>query len=219
LKILSDYDNIFIREFITIRGGTGRIIKRLRINEMIKAKEVRLIDEQGELLGVMPVPQARKIAEEQGLDLVEVAAAAVPPVCRLMDYGKFKYDQTKKEREVKKAQKVSDIKEIRLRPKIGDHDYEAKARVARKALENGDKVKVTIVFRGRENTHPEIGLHLLKQMMDEMADIASVEGQPTRLGSRVHIMLIPKSNKGTAKKQAAPETANIIETEIKEEDS
>ena len=179
---------------------------------MIKAREVRLIDESGRLLGTLPILQARKIATEQGLDLVEVAATSNPPVCRLMDYGKYKFDQTKKEREARRAQKVSDIKETRIRPNIGEHDLAAKSRGVRKALEGGDKVKLTIVFKGRENSHPEIGTRLLKQVMDEMADISTVEGPPARLGSRVHLMLIPKVAKATPKK-AETETPETIEEE------
>ena len=184
---------------------------------MIKVREVRLIDENGQLLGTMTVLQAQKIATEHGLDLVEVAATSTPPVCRLMDYGKFKYDQTKKEREARKAQKVSDVKEIRVRPKVGDHDLEVKARAVRKALENGDKVKLTVVFRGRENSHPEFGMHLLKQIVDQMVDISGVEGQPSRLGSRVHVMLIPKAAKASAKKTQDAETKENIEEESQQD--
>lgn len=140
----------------------------------------------------MPLYQAREFAKKQGLDLVEVAPMAVPPVCRLMDYGKFKYQQTRKERETKKTQKLSLLREVRLRPKIGEHDFEAKARAAKRLLEGGDKVKLTIMFRGRENAHPELGLRLLEKMSDSLKEIASIERQPIKEGARLHLILVPQ---------------------------
>jgi translation initiation factor IF-3 len=174
------------------REGYKDIIKELRVNEKIKCKEVRLVGEKGEQLGIMPLYQARELAKKQGFDLVEVAAMAVPPVCRLMDYGKFKYQQTRKERETKKTQKLSLLREVRLRPKIGDHDFDAKARAAKRLLEGGDKVKLTIMFRGRENAHPELGLRLLEKMSDSLKEIASVERQPIKEGARLHLILVPQ---------------------------
>ncbi len=150
--------------------------------------------EKGEQLGVMPLYQAREIATKQNLDLVEVSPTSVPPVCRLMDYGKYKYEQTKKEREARKSQKLSLLREVRLRPKIGGHDFEAKARSAKKFLEGGDKVKVTIMFRGRENTHPELGLRLLERMRESLKELALVEKQPTRMGARLHLILAPQAS-------------------------
>ncbi len=142
----------------------------------------------------MPLYQARELAKKQGFDLVEVAPMAVPPVCRLMDYGKFKYQQTRKERETKKTQRLSLLREVRLRPKIGDHDFDAKARAAKRLLEGGDKVKLTIMFRGRENAHPELGLRLLEKMSDSLKEIASVEKQPIKEGARLHIILVPQQS-------------------------
>ena len=162
---------------------------------MIRGKEVRLVGEKGEQLGIMPLYQAREIAERSNLDLVEVAPAAAPPVCRLMDYGKFKYTQTKKEREARKGQKISLLREIRLRPKIGEHDFEAKARTARKLLEEGDKIKVTIMFRGRENTHPELGIKLIERMKEALRDLSALEKEPTREGARLHVILAPQAPK------------------------
>ena len=147
--------------------------------------------EKGEQLGIMPLNEAWEVAEKRGLDLVEVAATAVPPVCRLLDFGKYKYEQAKKEREAKKGQKVPLLREVRLRPKIGDHDFEAKARLARKLLGGGDKVKVTVMFRGRENTHPEIGWRLLRRMTESLKEVASVDGQPAMIGTRINIVLSP----------------------------
>ena len=161
----------------------------MRVNEAIRAREVRLVGEKGEQLGVMPLEQAREVARKQNLDLVEVAATAVPPVCRLLDYGKYKYEQTKKEREAKRSQRVSLLKEVRLRPKIGDHDFEAKARLAKKLLEGGDKVKVSVLFRGREITHPDIGLRLLNRMTESLKEVASSEKQPSMDGRRMIMIL------------------------------
>ena len=147
--------------------------------------------DKGEQLGIMPVIQAREMARKQNLDLVEVAPTAVPPVCRLLDYGKFKYEQTKKEREARKHQKTSELREVRMRPKIGVHDFDAKARVARKLLGGGDKVKVTIMFRGREATHPELGWKLLQRMAETVNDVSSMERQAVMQGRRMDIILVP----------------------------
>ncbi len=157
--------------------------------------------DKGEQLGIMPLNEAWEVAEKRNLDLVEVAATAVPPVCRLLDYGKYKYEQAKKEREARKGQKVSLLREVRLRPKIGDHDFEAKARLARKLLDGGDKVKVTIMFRGREITHPEIGRRLLQRMIESLKDIASVIGQPVMVGRRMQVVLSPLATQKTKKIQ------------------
>jgi translation initiation factor IF-3 len=167
------------------------IIKQLRINQMIRAQEVRLVGEKGEQLGIMPLSQAQETARKHDLDLVEVAPAAAPPVCRLLDYGKYKYQQAKKEQEMRKSQKVSLLREIRLRPKIGIHDFEAKSRTARKLLADGDKVKVTVMFRGREITHPELGHKLLQRMTETLNESASMERQPIIEGKRMNIILTP----------------------------
>lgn len=133
------------------------ISKELRVNEQIRCREIRVIDEQGSQIGVMNPRDAMKLADEKGLDLVEVSPGAKPPVCRIMDYGKYRYEQNKKERETRKNQKVISIKEVKLRPNIEDHDFNTKVRNAAKFLVAGDKVKVTIMFRGREVTRPEAG--------------------------------------------------------------
>jgi len=165
------------------------IVKPLRVNERIKTKEVRLVGEKGEQLGIMPLFQALETARKRNLDLVEVAATAVPPVCRLLDYGKYKYEQAKKERELRRKQKVSLLREVRLRPKIDDHDFEAKARSVRKLLDGGDKVKVTVMFRGREITHLEFGWKLLQRMTELLKGVASVERQPVMEGRRMNVIL------------------------------
>lgn len=154
---------------------------------------MRLVGENGEQLGTMPLYQAREVAKSHGLDLVEVAPTAVPPVCRLLDYGKFKYEQAKKERVARKGQKIVQLREIRLRPKIGDHDFEAKSGVARKLLAGGDKVKVTVMFRGREITHPELGTKLLMRMADSLKDVSTVDGRPMMEERRMNLVLSPVS--------------------------
>lgn len=154
----------------------------------------------------MPLAQARELARKNSLDLVEVAPTAVPPVCRLLDYGKYKYEQAKRERGDRRSQKISLLREVRLRPKIGDHDFNSKARTARKLLTGGDKLKVTILFRGREVTHPELGWKLLQRMAKELEDISSLERQPAMEGRRMNIILTPVSTqKGKPKEQQAKE--------------
>jgi len=172
---------------------------------MIRAREVRLVGEKGEQLGIMPLSQAQETARKYNLDLVEVAPTAVPPVCRLLDYGKYKYEQAKKEQEIKRSQKVSLLREIRLRPKIGNHDFEAKARSARKLLADGAKVKVTIMFRGREITHPELGWKLLQRMSETLSEVASLDRQPVMEGKRMDIILAPTAAAKTKTKEETKE--------------
>jgi translation initiation factor IF-3 len=161
------------------------IIKKLRINEGIKAREVRLVGDNGEQLGIMPLYQAVELAKKKNYDLVEVAPTAVPPVCRIMDYGKFKYEQAKKEREIKNAV----LRAVRLRPKIGEHDFEAKTRSVKKLLQDGDKVKVTIMFRGREITHADLGWRLLQKLMESLKGSVVIEKQPSMEGSRMYMVV------------------------------
>ncbi len=177
--------------YLCFKEVNRNIFKKLRVNEEIRAKEVRLVGEKGEQLGVMPLYQAREVAKNHSLDLVEVAATAVPPVCRLLDYGKYKYEQAKKEREARRSQKIALLRQVRLRPKIGVHDFEAKVRLTRKLLGGGDKVKVTVMFRGREITHPELGWKLLQRMSESLKEVAGVEGRPLLDGRSVYILLSP----------------------------
>jgi translation initiation factor IF-3 len=158
----------------------------------------------------MPVLQARETARKHGLDLVEVAPTSVPPVCRLLDYGKFKYEQQKKEQQARKSQKVTVTREIRLRPKIGTHDFEAKARVAKKLLADGNKVKVTLLFRGREITHPDLGWKILQRMAETLGEVAYPERQPLMEGRRMDIILAPNSTRPKVKvtATAVKETEN-----------
>ncbi len=170
------------------------------------AREVRLVGDKGEQLGIMPLSQALEIARKQNVDLVEVAATVVPPVCRLLDYGKYKYEQEKKERKIRKTQRASALREIRLRPKIGDHDFEAKARVVKKLLEDGDKVMVSVLFRGREVTHPEIGRRLLQRMIESVKGVGSLERQQTMDGRRINIVLLPVATQKTKVKEKVKES-------------
>jgi translation initiation factor IF-3 len=160
-----------------------------RINERIRIREVRLIDEEGQQVGVVPTFDALQMARERGLDLVEVAPNAMPPVCRLMDYGKFRYEQSRKERESRRNQHVIELKEVRIRPKIDDHDLETKGRQAAKFLDAGDKVKLTVLFRGREMAHPDLGKALLDQLADQLRPHGVVE-QPPRMEGRTMIMFM-----------------------------
>jgi translation initiation factor IF-3 len=167
------------------------ISKELRVNDEIRAREIRLIGVDGEQLGVMHPKDALKIAQERDLDLVEIAPNGKPAVCRIMDYGKYKYEQSKRERENKKNQKVITIKEVKLRPNIEDHDFYTKVRNAAKFLESGSKVKVTIMFRGREITHAENGKELCNRVAEELVDICKVEKPAKVEGRNMTMMLTP----------------------------
>ena len=163
---------------------------------------MRLIGEKGEQMGVVPVRRALEIAREQGLDLVAVAATSNPPVCRLLDYGRYRYEQTKKERKARQGQRASLLKEIRVRPRVQENDLETKIRLAKRLLEEGSKVKVNIVFRGREITHPELGLKALQKIADSLKDIAGIDGSPVLEGRMMRLVFTPmfhKPAKGTTK--------------------
>jgi translation initiation factor IF-3 len=159
---------------------------------MIRVREVRVVDDEGQQLGILPIQEALRLAYERNLDLVEVAPNAVPPVCRLLDFGKFQYERQKKEREARKAQKVIEIKEIRLRPRTGDHDIEVKVRQTLSFLEDGSKVKVAVRFRGREITHPEIARDQLDTFVSRVGDAAVIEVQPSMEGRNLFMLLSPK---------------------------
>ena len=189
----------------------------MRVNERIIAREVRLVGEKGEQLGVMPLVQARELAKKSNLDIVEVAATSVPPVCRLLDYGKFKYEQQKKEQQAKKNQKVTILREIRLRPKIGVHDFDFKAKTAKKLLSDGAKVKVTLMFRGREITHPELGWKILQRMTETLADVGTLERQPFMEGRRMDIIMAPIGSKPKPKPEAKLEAKKAAKAETKTE--
>ena len=169
-----------------------KTISELMINEQIRDKEVRLIGEEGQQLGIMSSRDAQKLADEAGLDLVKIAPNAVPPVCKIVDYGKFKYEQTRKEKEAKKKQKVIEIKEIRLSPNIDTNDLNTKVASARKFLTKGDRVKVTLRFRGREMTHMNSSKHILDDFAEALADVAVVEKAPKVEGRSMTMFLTEK---------------------------
>lgn len=187
--------------FSVVQERSFRITaSQYRINEQIRVREVRLIGPKGENVGVVPIYEARRIAQDADMDLVEVAPNSEPPVCRVMDYGKFLYERTKKERDAKRAQTKIEIKEIRLRPKTNDYHQGFKVRDARRWLEDGNKVKVRVRFRGREIDYVDLALQDLRQVAEELADVAIVEVAPAMEGRSVLMVLAP--SKPGKKKEA-----------------
>ncbi len=179
---------------------------------MIRVPEVRLIGVNGENIGVTQIRDAIQMAREADLDLVEVAPTAEPPVCRIMDFGKFLYEKTKKEREARKAQTKIEIKEIRLRPKTNEHHRGFKVKDARRWLQDGIKVKVTIRFRGREITYPELALEDLKEIAEELSDLAQVEQAPNLEGKMMSMMLAPLP-KGVSRKKVSSHPEESVDTQ------
>ena len=164
----------------------------LRVNDQIRIRSVRVIDNDGSQLGVMPTENALALARQRGLDLIEVSPNAVPPVCRISDYGRLKYEQAKKDKDARKKQRHFELREVKLRPKIETHDYEVKARMAERLLQDGGKVKVTIMFRGREITYTSFGRRLLDRMAEDMSPIATVEREPKLEGKNMFMILAPR---------------------------
>ena len=171
------------------------IKQELPINDRIRAKEVQLISETGEKLGVVPMQEALNIAEEKNLDVVLVAANSNPPVCKIMNYGKYKFEQSKREKEAKKKQKTLEVKEIRVTPNIEEHDFGFKSKNARKFLEDGNKVKITVRFRGREVNNSKAGEVVLEKFIDALSDISVVEKKPKLEGRNMFIILAKKTDK------------------------
>ena len=169
-----------------------RIARRINVNRRIRAKEVRLIDAEGNQVGVVPVREALETAESSGLDLVEVSPNVDPPVCRVMDYGRYKYQQNKKLQEAKRRQSVYQVKEIKIRPMTGEHDLQVKLRHIRRFLENRDKVKVSLMFRGREMAYQGLGAAVLERVAELTSDVANVEQAMRREGRRMFMVLAPK---------------------------
>lgn len=169
----------------------------MRVNRQIRAPKVRVIDEEGNQAGILTIQDALRRAEHAGLDLVEVAPTAVPPVCKIIDYGKFRYDQTKREKESKKTQHVIKVKEVKLKPNIDTHDLQTKMRKAREFLDDGNKVKVTCTFRGREMAHTDIGFGLVKEVIAELEDIGTVESPPKLFGRILQLVIAPGGKKKT----------------------
>lgn len=174
-----------------------------RLNEQITVRECRLIGFDGTQLGIYPVAQAQRVADDQGLDLVEIAPNAEPPVCRIMDYGKFKYDQAIKAKQARKNQSKIETKEMKFRPKIDIGDYTTKKKHVLRFLEAGSKVKITIMFRGREMSHPEQGLSILERLADDLKDVAVIENQPKMEGRNMHMLIAPLPASMAAKKKKA----------------
>ena len=177
--------------------------RETRVNERIRAREVRLIDENGEMIGVMPPGRALEIARERNLDLVEVSPNALPPVCKLMDYGRFKYEQAKKENEARKNQKTITLKEIRMRPRTDEHDVEVKTRKIQEFLAEGDRVRVSVQFRGAEMRHPDIGRKLLDGIADVLKGTAVIERSPVMEGRMMSMIVSRAPGWEPPKKQAA----------------
>lgn len=182
----------FLQELLGPRMEGG-IIKeqKVRVNDQIRISPIRLIGADGEQVGIVSLDDAKERARDAGLDLVEVAPDARPPVCKLMDYGKFRYEEQRKARDARKKQHTVSIKEVKYRPGIEDHDYEFKTRHVRRFLEDGDKVKVTMMFRGRQLSHPELGLEVLERVAAAVEDIGKVESQPTREGRTMSMVIAP----------------------------
>nr|WP_210035669.1 translation initiation factor IF-3 [Pseudonocardia parietis] len=178
-----------------------------RINDRIRVPEVRLVGPNGEQVGIVRIEDALRLAQDADLDLVEVAGQARPPVCKLMDYGKFKYESAQKARESRRNQQLTVIKEQKLRPKIDKHDYETKRGHVRRFLEGGNKVKVTIMFRGREQSRPELGYRLLQRLAEDIGDIAVVEAAPKQDGRNMTMVLAP-TKKPVPRKSAAAATSD-----------
>jgi translation initiation factor IF-3 len=190
------------------------VISDPRINERIRVTEVRLIGPAGEQVGVVPIEQAMRMAREADLDLVEVAPEANPPVCKVMDYGKFKYEAAQKVREARKNQVNTVLKTVRFGLKIDDHDYNTKVGQVRKFLKAGDKVKVMVVFRGREQSRPEMGVNLLRKLADEVTEFGAVESNPSIDGRNMVMVIGPLKNKAEARAEAKKAQAKPAQAEV-----
>jgi translation initiation factor IF-3 len=181
----------WVRFFVPFLRRATAINEKTRVNQQIRISPVRVIDQDGEQIGILPIEKALETAEQLGLDLVEVAPMARPPVCRIMDYGKFKYEEQRKAREARKKQHQVQIKEVKLRPGIEEHDLDFKTRHARRFLEEGNKVKVTMMFRGRQIANPQLGRVVLERMVEEIADVGKVEAAPTMEARSMTMVLAP----------------------------
>jgi len=164
----------------------------VRVNRQIRISPVRVISPEGNQLGIMPIEEAMTLAEEEGLDLVEVAPNARPPVCRIMDYGKYKYEEARRQRQARKRQHQILVKEVKFRPGIEDHDFDFKVRHARRFLEEGNKVKATMMFRGRQMAHPELGRDVLARVAEAVDDVGRIESEPLLEGRNMTMILAPR---------------------------
>lgn len=189
-------DLFFWFGFVSPAEGLVISEHRIRVNEQIRISPVRLIGSDGSQFGVVSLEEARERADEDGLDLVEVAPDSRPPVVKLMDYGKFRYEEQRRARESRKKQHRIQVKEVKFRPGTGDHDYEFKLRHARRFLEDGNKVKLTMMFRGRQVTHPEVGREVLERATQDLGDLARVESRPNMEGRNMSMVLAPTTTTG-----------------------
>jgi translation initiation factor IF-3 len=197
--------------------GGGLIDKRfIRTNDRIRAREIRVIDDEGNQIGILPPYDALKMAREKNLDLVEISPTAVPPVCRIMDYGKFLYQQEKKEREAKKHQKTIVVKEVKFRINVDDHDYDTKKNHVLRFLDEGDKVKATIFFRGREMTRTGLGRQILERLIKDVEDKAIVEFRPRQEGNTLHAILAPKKSDSPKKGGEKPSASQQPQQSLKQ---
>ncbi|AKJ65665.1 Translation initiation factor IF-3 [Kiritimatiella glycovorans] len=169
------------------------------MNRNIRVPEVRLTGVKGEQIGVVQTRQAQRMADDAGLDLVEIAPTARPPVCRIMDYGKYKYEQDKKRKEAKKSQSQTKVKEVKFHVNVGDHDYETKLRHAREFIEDGNRVKGSLYFRGRENAHRDLGFDVMNRFVEDLSDIGTPEQKPRLMGRQIITLIVPAKKKGGGK--------------------
>lgn len=189
------------------------IAKEHKVNEQIRVRQIRLIGGEGEQIGIIDTRDAMNMAREQGLDLVMVSPQAVPPVCRLLDYGRFRYEQQQNEKENRKRARSQEVKAIKFRVKIDDHDFNTKTGHVRRFLEEGHKVKVTIMFRGRERTHPELGERILVRVAEVLSDVGAPESTPSMLGMDMNMIMAPKPSAAAKKEKAAEETSRTDQVE------
>lgn len=196
-KFLYCFEADFVVRFFLLVNfslfGGVIISKEVKVNKEIRARQVRVIGENGEQLGILHIKEALRAAEERSLDLVEVSPATEPPVCKLMDYGKFRYEQAKKEKDSKFKRRTLDVKEVKLRPKIDDNDFNVKKNTAERILKTGNKVKITLMFRGREVVYTELGKQLMMKLSEELEPISTVERAPKLEGRNMIMILAPKS--------------------------
>lgn len=187
------------------------IAKEHKVNEQIRVRQIRLIGAEGEQIGIIDTRDAMNMAREKAMDLVMVSPQAVPPVCRLLDYGRFRYEQQQNEKENRKRARSQEVKAIKFRVKIDDHDFNTKAGHVRRFLEEGHKVKVTIMFRGRERTHPELGERILVRVAETLADIGAPEGTPSMMGMDMNMIMTPKAPPVPKKERADMPAADLAD--------
>lgn len=194
-------------------GALSKKRDTIRVNEAIRAREVRVIKSNGDQAGILTIEEALDLANEEGADLVEISPNAEPPVCKVMDYGKYKFQQAKKLKDAKLKQKQVQVKEVKFKPRIDEHDFQFKCKHIRRFLDHGDKVRAFVHFRGRELTHREIGMRILERIIEDLKDLVIVEKRPSMEGNQMAMYLIT-ADTGKLKKVVRPETAGSIEEEL-----